>query len=323
MVLKFSIIIPVYNVGSYFDACLESIQKQAGEWECILIDDGSSDGSEKKCDRIAGEDSRFKVFHQKNSGVSSARNRGLEAASGEWIWFVDADDVIHPDALVCLNAQTAESSADFIYFDFVHDTKISFEQEKLPCGPVIKTVEKNIPEMSQWRCIFKRGVSTDIKFENFVVGEDLLFCAKLSAKASQIGYLPACLYGYVKRESSVMHSKSFRKTRDSILWMKEILVFYGDLNKAYYRHLEKSRWNKFFFGTSFEIIAHHKEEKNKLIKVWFESISNIELSKAPFAISLIGRIYNFFCHISFLQKIAIEINAFIFSAYVKLGKRNS
>ena len=133
-----SFLIPVYNVGKWLDACLESIRVQKGDWECILVDDGSTDGSEEKCDRIAAEDTRFRVIHQKNSGVSAARNRGLEAARGEWIWFIDADDVIHPEALVYLEQKLKQTAADFVYFDYLHGENISFLDEVLPENSVIE-----------------------------------------------------------------------------------------------------------------------------------------------------------------------------------------
>ena len=90
-----SIIIPVYNVEKYLNSCLDSVLAQIYEnWECLLIDDGSKDSSGKICDEYASKDSRFRVFHKENGGVSSARNLGLDNAEGEWVTFVDSDDVL-------------------------------------------------------------------------------------------------------------------------------------------------------------------------------------------------------------------------------------
>lgn len=90
---KISIIVPVYKVEKYLHRCLDSIVAQTfTDWECILVDDGSPDGSGKICDEYAEKDGRFKVFHQENQGVSAARNKGLDNAKGEWIGFVDSDD---------------------------------------------------------------------------------------------------------------------------------------------------------------------------------------------------------------------------------------
>lgn len=95
-----SIIIPVYNVSQYLNECIQSVVNQSyKDFECILIDDGSSDGSEVICDQWEQKDSRIKVIHQSNQGVSKARNRGITEAQGEYITFIDSDDWIDPNYL--------------------------------------------------------------------------------------------------------------------------------------------------------------------------------------------------------------------------------
>lgn len=109
-----SIIIPVYNVKKYLKDCLDGILMQTyTDWECILVDDGSKDGSAEICDSYALRDARFKVIHKENGGVSSARNMGLKEARGEWVAFVDADDMISPRYLTSL-IESAEEGDDLI-----------------------------------------------------------------------------------------------------------------------------------------------------------------------------------------------------------------
>ena len=92
---KISIIVPVYNVEQYLRRCIDSILNQSfADFELLLIDDGSKDKSGAICDEYAAKDSRIRVFHKENGGVSSARNIGLENARGEWLSFIDGDDVI-------------------------------------------------------------------------------------------------------------------------------------------------------------------------------------------------------------------------------------
>lgn len=111
-----SIIVPVYNVEQYIRECLDSIaQLKAFEWEAILVDDGSTDASGSICDEYAKRESRFRVIHQANAGVSAARNAGLEAARGEWVWFVDSDDTINPDFEI-VNPEVM-GSADYVMFE--------------------------------------------------------------------------------------------------------------------------------------------------------------------------------------------------------------
>ena len=101
--MPISIIIPVFNTEKYLPACLESILLQNySDFEILLIDDGSTDESGKICDAYAQKDSRIRVFHKENGGVSSARNLGLDKALGEWVYFVDSDDELLPDGLLTL-----------------------------------------------------------------------------------------------------------------------------------------------------------------------------------------------------------------------------
>ena len=100
---KISIIVPVYKVEQYLCSCLDSIIAQTfTDWECLLIDDGSPDNSGKICDEYARKDKRFRVIHQKNQGVSAARNKGLDEVRGEYVNFIDSDDWIAPKLLELL-----------------------------------------------------------------------------------------------------------------------------------------------------------------------------------------------------------------------------
>lgn len=112
---KVSIIIPVFKVKHYLSECLDSVLAQTyTEWECILVDDGSSDGSGAICDEYAASEPRFKVIHQQNSGASIARNTGIENSSGEWIVFVDSDDIVRPDYLQNMIFAAQTQDADFV-----------------------------------------------------------------------------------------------------------------------------------------------------------------------------------------------------------------
>ena len=100
---RISVIVPVYNVEKYLDKCVQSILNQTYEnIELVLVDDGSTDGSSKICDKYGNIDSRVKVIHKENGGLSSARNRGIDEAGGKFITFIDSDDYIHHQMLEIL-----------------------------------------------------------------------------------------------------------------------------------------------------------------------------------------------------------------------------
>lgn len=112
---KFSIVIPVYNVAPYLRECLDSVLAQTfTDWEAICVDDGSTDGSGALLDEYAARDRRFRVIHQKNAGVSVARNTALEVARGEWFLFLDGDDVLRADALELLTPYAHKDECDGI-----------------------------------------------------------------------------------------------------------------------------------------------------------------------------------------------------------------
>lgn len=138
-----SIIIPVYNTEQYLPRCIESILNQSfNDFELLLVDDGSLDASGSICDDYVEKDSRIKVFHKKNGGVSSARNLGLDNAQGEWVAFVDSDDLLPKDSLERL-MQDAGAEMDMVYgsirkFDDRNDNVETIVAEK--CG--VLTIEQ-------------------------------------------------------------------------------------------------------------------------------------------------------------------------------------
>ena len=116
---KVSVIVPVYNVSRFLPECIESVINQTyGDFELILVDDGSTDGSGIICDNYASKDNRIIVLHKTNGGLTSARNAGLSTASGEWIMHLDGDDWIEPDMLFEFVATADREKADLVEGSF-------------------------------------------------------------------------------------------------------------------------------------------------------------------------------------------------------------
>lgn len=132
-----SIIVPVYKVEPYLRQCIESIINQEGDFELILIDDGSPDKCPEICDEYAQKDKRIHVIHKTNGGVSSARNAGLDIAQGEWVWFVDSDDVVDISRLnEIIQWLQKHKEADYVLMDMT-----TFEDAN---SPVVITNNKNL-----------------------------------------------------------------------------------------------------------------------------------------------------------------------------------
>jgi glycosyltransferase involved in cell wall biosynthesis len=117
----FSIIVPVYNTEPYLRECLDSVLSQTfANWECICVDDGSTDGSGAILDEYSNKDPRFRVIHQKNTGAWSARNKALDLSRGEWALFADGDDLIHPEALTMVYGWERNNKADLVVLRQLH-----------------------------------------------------------------------------------------------------------------------------------------------------------------------------------------------------------
>ena len=127
-----SVIIPVYNVEEYLERCIDSVIAQSyRDIEIILVDDGSVDSSGIICDKYKEKDNRIKVVHQKNSGMSGARNTGLEYACGEYVYFLDSDDIIHPECLKIHLETLLKNNADMTVAQFVRfrdESEINFQE---------------------------------------------------------------------------------------------------------------------------------------------------------------------------------------------------
>lgn len=243
---KFSIIIPVYNVAPYLRECLESLLTQTyTSWEAICVDDGSTDGSGAILDEYAerydsgqwvvGSGLRFKVIHQTNQGVSAARNRGLEEASGDWILFLDGDDVWHPETLkVCSEMIAADAKADIVHF-----TRFRFPDGEVPkFGDVDRNFKmRNLDDgiigddlaYSFSTFCMRREVATVERFPMYVVGEDLIYRSRCLQRAKRIVSTTSAFLAYRTRLGSATNSHfSWRKYRDRIAftshWLGMVVV---------------------------------------------------------------------------------------------------
>lgn len=227
-----SVIVPVYNVGKYLQRCLNSIIDQTYKnVEVILIDDGSTDGSEKICNEYAERDKRIKVFSQSNRGVSVARNVGLKKAKGEYIAFVDSDDCIDVSYLRELYSLMKNKSGDVS----IVGQKVVYETDGSNCGDGVKrnTVEhvelfngaeatelmlyqKKI-NSSLWGKLFKKELFDGVSFPDGMVHEDLLALYYIFKKAKRIILSDVVLYFYYSRQDSLLNGKRFDRYTMDIL----------------------------------------------------------------------------------------------------------
>lgn len=215
--MTFSIIVPVYNVAPYLRECLDSVLAQTcADWECICVDDGSTDGSGSILDEFAKRDARFAVIHDSNHGVSSARNIALDKACGDWVFFLDADDLLHPEALTRLAfVFQCNSDIDVIAMQgtfFQDGTQVvwpdcALSRDKVSVfGRVCPEVVDSLSFMGG-RFSVRRKICHGVFFPPYRFGEDRLFMLSCSCLARCIAMSDFVTGAYRQRNSSASHEK--------------------------------------------------------------------------------------------------------------------
>lgn len=213
-----SIVIPVYNAVKYLEQCVKSILSQSFiNYEIILVDDGSTDGSSRICDEYEMKDKRIKVLHQSNAGASHARNIGIRKAQGDYIWFIDADDWIEDGFLSKL---PWDRMADIVFFGFKRITQSSEDSCRITSssqefdgdlGEVLCTLFVNENQFFgyTWNKIFKRSIilDNDILFrEHLIIKEDEVFTLEYCKHIATLLISSATPYNYRVLDNSVSHS---------------------------------------------------------------------------------------------------------------------
>lgn len=226
MNIQISVIIPCYNAEKYLDACLESVLSQSGcEMEVLLVNDGSKDGTAALCDAWAQRDSRVRVWHSENRGVSAARNLALAHARGEWVTFVDADDLLPEGALLRL-LHSAKGDTDVViaaHEEFYDDgTRQAFAPERFfDSNQMEKARDILTRRLIEGDCVYNIMCSKlhrrahleahRVRLDESVrIGEDAVFNLRSLYQARKVVYIPEIGYSYRIHKSSAMGSSEGR-----------------------------------------------------------------------------------------------------------------
>lgn len=215
-----SIIIPVYNAQLYIERCVTSILNQDyRDFEVILVDDGSCDDSLDICRQLQLTDDRIKVLHQENSGVNAARLRGFKESTGNYIMFVDADDIL-PQRALSLLMEEIRNGYDLVrgghyVFDDIHQISYDELNKEIVFSKgedFAIALHKGEVEPYLWGGIYKKEIIEESFFEklidyNITIGEDCLMNMFISRKVKRVRIIPQIVYLYYRNMSSVMHTK--------------------------------------------------------------------------------------------------------------------
>lgn len=205
-----SVVIPVYNLEHEISACIESVQAQTlADWEAVCVDDGSADGSLEALRAFGGQDARIRVLHQENAGVSAARNAGLSAAEGAYVFFLDGDDVLHPQAFELLAKAMQGGQYDVVVSSC---QRVQTQHPHFP--PISQTACREISYAEYFQMdsglvrsacfkLYRREAAQSARFpEGLSHGEDTHYVFQILSQQVRLGFLDAPLYSYYDRDVS-------------------------------------------------------------------------------------------------------------------------
>ncbi|MBQ3182949.1 MAG: glycosyltransferase [Clostridia bacterium] len=257
-----SIIVPVYNVEAYLTKCLDSILEQSYKnIEVILVDDGSIDNSGPICDEYAVRDQRIKVIHQKNAGLSGARNAGLEVIVGDYIMFVDSDDWISSATCETAIKNTLENDADIVFWSYIreysdrslpryiYDKDITFEDTSYEELLLRVLGNTNSPEMLDSlssacnKCYRVKNIAEKVRFVDtkYIGTEDLLYNVEMFLLSKKACYIHEAFYHYRKTAksslTSIYNDDLINKRKN--LFNALVQALPADVDEVYHNALEK------------------------------------------------------------------------------------
>ena len=298
-----SVIVPIYNVKKYLTDCIDSIIGQTyANIEIILVDDGSEDGCAEICDAYKEKDSRIKVIHKENGGLSSARNAGIEMALGSYLAFVDSDDTIHEFFIETLYNMCETYDCDIAQCDFLQISEKSIKLapqkwERLDVCSPIDAIRRScfglevIKYTISWNKIYKRTVFEGVRFPEGKIHEDMFVAHRLYRNANKIITTNKYLYYYLQRKDSITGLDYDRKrildnveaTRVKMLFFKE-----NHLEEDYLDMLNDHFWN--IRKAQGIIMRNEPKEETVLSELKEEELCLKKLIMQSMGKNLLGRI---------------------------------
>lgn len=279
--MLFSVIVPVYNASKYLRDSLNSMLDQSfQDWECICVDDGSTDESLAILKEYASKDERFKIIHQSNAGVSEARNIALDAAVGEWILFLDSDDAYAVNALSIIDKVISAFKLDLLMFDyrsvqsvgdFFAETSCPQNYDLFRAGDA-KEAYKSIALLFAWNMCYRSSLIKNMRFEPLTVGEDALFGFVAFTRARHFSKIGSVLYQYRQHTDSAIHTTTLKNVISGI--DSYLLLMKSTYNWQQYKTVEALVFKRFkssYCGNTYaRVLSLGHDERALAIKHFFD-----------------------------------------------------
>ena len=294
-----SVIVPVYKVEKYLPRCVDSILAQTyKDLEIILVDDGSPDNCGEICDEYALKDSRIKVIHKQNGGLSDARNVGIEAAKGEYISFIDSDDYIAIDYIATLYKLLIDNSAEMskVNYKTVYDDRGIIESKRKKEAIVYTNhdVERAFLDLKiDSSCVFlySRELIGNTRFIEGKTSEDILFNFEIFKKAKKFVYLPTEKYCYYYNLDSISNGCFNKNMLNYLNFRKEIYDFYLQKQDLYMINKSEALYAKAAMGLMARIALYgiekglSEQEYKEIMKGVFKKHKSVFFKDKEIAIS--------------------------------------
>ena len=300
--MKFSIIIPIYNSARFLKDSIESVLFQSEkDFELILINDGSTDDSEKICKRYRKNDERIIFISKKNEGVSNARNLGILIAQGDYIIFLDADDKLVDNALFIIEEKIQKFQPDVVSYHTIRTnermdiigpfTKNKYTEDRLICSDIDfqNEIYLELVQGTSFGIIgnyaVRSNIVKNIRFNSqMIMCEDLLFNMAMFEKANSVLLIPDYLYLYRDNLSGCVHTYNLKKLENKKRIVKEKIAFAEKTGVSYDKLLIYNWFCTDLIYDYWSIIGKHELEKKFLKNVWqdleicmmFDALKNVQ-----------------------------------------------
>lgn len=289
-----SVIIPIYNIKDYMADSVRSVMLQTyKDIEIILVDDGSTDESPAICDEYMAKDSRIRVVHKKNGGLSSARNAGIDIAKGDYLIFLDSDDYLALNTIEYISNIQKKTDADIVQYGYIETEQRYHEEYITGSGKYeLVTDKKRFYEKlyeiggeaaSACTKLYKRELFDDLRFKEGILHEDEYMITRMLTSVNTIVYITEKLYYYVMRGGSIIHSGFNMKKLDFFLVGEDRIQA---LKKLEYNELLKQEYERQFSSLMnyYCTAAFRKSEDGckailKLIRDFYEKYDYVPIGK--------------------------------------------
>jgi len=279
---KISIIIPVYNVSEYLDECLLSVVNQNyKDYEVIVVNDGSTDNSLEIAKKYEKKHKNLiKVYDKENGGLSSARNYGISVSDGEYLFFIDSDDYILPNALETIDKYLSKTNCDVLVYPFlIGENKIYNKMYNDKIDNLNKRYIIGKPNAMNKICKKELYLKNNIEFPLGLYYEDLATMPKLALHTNKITFIEEPLYFYRVRENSIMNNKEYNPKVDAIFEvLKELRTYFKD---KYPEEIEYLHIEHLLRGASIRYIDFNtcQKELDMIINIIKENYPNWQKNK--------------------------------------------